>query len=847
MSEKGFELSFCLKSMSYFEKLFSLLLRFAALFCCLLSFTNPLGAQMRLKGYVFEQKSKSPLAFVNISSGGTKTLGSSSIDGSFELKLEKLPDSLVFSFVGYERTVLKRLDTLTKDKIRVPMNPETKTLAEVEIRANENPALKIMRLVVQNRPLNDPEALDSYRCKTYNKFFATLVKEEAPIGIDPFAQKLEELNRLDPQEAIFLNTSHFFMMESVTERKYKRPDRALETVIANKVSGFKQPFFTTLANSFQPFSFYSNEVYFFGKTYTNPISKGSEKRYFFQMEDTIFKDQDTVYVISFEPQKSNEILKGVLYINTKGYALQNLIIVTKSSPDANFELHIQQQYERVEGKRWFPKQLNTDIIFKNETDSSQGIQIMVGGKSRPLKVVGRSYVSEIELNPELRSKEFGRMAIEWMPNANDAKPEILEKYRSEELTFAEKNTYTHIDTLFESQNIEKKLLALNYIMQGRVPLKFVDLELKRLLHFNRREGTRLGLGLRTNDKLSRHWNVGGYAGYGFKDMQWKYGSDLNFRLTKRNDLKLNLNYAQDLREAGGFSFFKDRNIMAGEQIRSYLINNFDITRTASVSLSGYLLKYLDFNLSLQNLERKITTAYRFAWAGERTAADSGLVRTTELHLGLRYSFRTTYVEFLGEQVPTSHFKYPILWLNLSKGFSGMARGEFDFVKAEAKVQKSLKIRGMGTSLFTVVGTTILQGKLPYSLIYTLPGSYVEDARIEAPNSLQTVGLNEFYGNRLLYAIYYHRFRQINWKKHCKPKFSLYGAAAWSWDSRPELHSNYILQTADRGLFESGLILQNLWVSRFSGFGVGVFYRHGHYALPVGKDNLVAKLSMTFTF
>ncbi len=802
-------------------------------------------AQLVLKGYVFDQKNNQPLAFVNISSGGTKVLTGSSIDGSFELSFSVLPDSLVFSYVGYERKTIKRLDTLQSQRLRIAMKAEIRALSEVEIKASENPALKIIRLAAQNRKINDPESLDSYRCKTYNKFFLTVEKDKVLPNLDPFAGDFESLGKADAQEAVFLNGSHFFMMESVTERKYKRPDRALETVLANKVSGFKKPFFTTMANSFQPFSFYAEELHFLGKIYTNPISKGAEKKYFYQIEDTLYKDSDTVYVISFEPQKLNENLRGVLYINTKGYALQNIIALTKPRADANFELQIQQQYERIDSKYWFPKQINTDIIFKNETDSTQGVQIVLAGKPRPLKAVGRSYVSEVEINPPLRAREFGRLAMEWQPDANDSKNRVLDKYRSEQLTYAESNTYTHIDTLFQQGKVEKKLLTLSYLMQGRVPVAFVDVELKHLLSANRREGLRLGLGLRTNARVSKYWNVGAYAAYGFKDVQWKYGSDVNLFLTKRNALTINVSYSHDLTEAGGIEFYKSLDFVRGEQIRNYFINNFDITRKAAVSLSGYALKYLDFKASLQSIEKRATTSYRFRPLDGREVVDSSLFAFTQLHLGLRYAFRTTYVEFLGEQLPTE-FKYPVLWLNLTKGFKGLAGGGFDFVKAEAKIQKSLKIKGLGTSIFSVVGSMVWQGDLPYSHIYTLPGSFVEDTKIEAPNALQTVGLNEFYGNRQLYSIYYHKFKQIDFRKYSKPRFVLYGAGAWSWDSRPELHSNYILQTAEKGLFESGLILQNLLVSRFSGFGVGVFYRHGHYASTNWKTNLAYKLSLSFT-
>ncbi len=797
-------------------------------------------AQITLKGYVFDAKDASPLAFVNIGVGDGRALAATSIDGSFELTLPRLPDSLIFSYVGYLPYVLKSAQMT--QTLRIAMQPMTRTLDEVLVKDSENPALRIIRQAAKNRKANDPAQLDAYRCKTYNKFFITVEKPTPKPGFDPFAHEELALNDKNTQ---FFNANHLFIMESITERKYKRPDRALETVLANRVSGFKQPFFTTLANTFQPFAFYESELTVMGKTYTNPIAKGAEKKYFYQLEDTLYDQQDTVFVISFEPQNLSENLRGILSIHTQGYAIQSVVAVTKARPDANFEMQIQQLYERKDGY-WFPKQINTDIVFKNEADASQGFYIQVGGKSLPLKAVGRSYVSEVEINPVLRSREFGRLAIEYDPKASRPDSTLWQKYRSESLTFVESNTFRTIDSVFEWKNLEKKILGLSYLIKGRIPFGVLDIELRRLMLVNLREALRLGLGLRTNQKLSRHFNFGGYFGYGFRDAQWKYGGDVNFFLTKKNALTLNFSYSQDLTEAGGMSFYRDHNLPGGEQLRNYFISNFDQTQTLSASLSGYALKYLDFAISVQKITKQSTTSYRYLIPEATAGLDSTRFSFSQLHLGLRYAFRTTYIEFLGEEIPGSYFKYPIIWVNFMQGFRGIADGQFAFMKLETKIQKSFQIKGFGNSSISMAGAAVLKGDLPYSHIYTLPGSFVSDAPIEVPNALQTVAPNEFYGNRQFIALYYHRFKQWDLHKRSKPRLVLFGAAAWSSDTRPQLHTAYILRTAERGIFESGIILNNLFVNRFSGYGVGVFYRLGHYASGDWRINLAYKLAFTFT-
>jgi len=59
----------------------------------------------------------------------------------------------------------------------------------------------------------------------------------------------------------------------------------------------------------------------------NPIGKGSINRYNYRLEDTIYSFlPDTLFVISYCPEKGKKFdgLTGILYINTNGFAIQNV-------------------------------------------------------------------------------------------------------------------------------------------------------------------------------------------------------------------------------------------------------------------------------------------------------------------------------------------------------------------------------------------------------------------------------------------------------------------------------------------------------------------------------------------
>ena len=81
------------------------------------------------------------------------------------------------------------------------------------------------------------------------------------------------------------------------------PDRNYENVKANRISGFQDPIFVFLVSQVQSTSFYREFFQILDKSYINPISNGSENKYIFIIEDTLYTESmDTVFIISYRPR-----------------------------------------------------------------------------------------------------------------------------------------------------------------------------------------------------------------------------------------------------------------------------------------------------------------------------------------------------------------------------------------------------------------------------------------------------------------------------------------------------------------------------------------------------------------
>ena len=827
-------------------------------------------------GKITDVKKGESLAFVHVVVNNGREGTTSDINGRFSIRSREAIKNVSFSFVGYEKRTIALHDFITNhpgnspENLSVTLKKSTRLLEELVFEAGENPAHPIIRKAIENKNINNPEKIKSFSYKSYNKFIV-----DADIDEKDLAQMEEQNDSIDIRK--YLESKYLFLMESVTERKYKYPNRSKEVVLANRVSGLKNPMFTTLANSFQPFAFYNDYITIIDKNYLNPLSKGSFNKYFFLLKDSIYSNGYKVYIISFEPKKKHyETLKGLLYINTYKYALESVIAETpdlfehlsrkaigitppggpiemdedNESPEMkkakkkpsetntpNLILKIQQKYSLIDSTYWFPLQLNTDIEIGDAS----------GGSKSMLKGLGRSYLTDIQLFDEIKTREFDRMAIEYDPNANRKDSLFWKKYRIEPLDDKEKETYVFIDSMGKEAHLDRAIIMLGALTSGKIPIGKMDVDIDRFLDFNLYEYVRMGIGMHTSNRLSKFFTIGGYGAWAFGDKEFKYGGDLAFHLTKKNDLDVSFLYFKDLMEAGGTEFYLDNNPMTSERRRRFAIENFDRMENLEGAVSFYFLKYLDARIAFSKNTKETTTSYRYLSSNPDVEGPQSTFHFAEMKIGLKYSFREKQVEVLGNKVSMGT-KYPVLWLNYTKGFDGVAGGNYDYYKFDFKVYKSWLIRGFGKPSIVIKGG-FATGDIPYSNLYNGHGNYDIRVPLEAVNSFQTMRTNEFLSDRYLALYFSHSFGVIKINpRRSTPEFVFITNVGVGDLSNSERHLDYPFKTMEKGYFESGLSIRKIVkIKGLLGFGVGAFYRYGSYGLDYFSDNIAVKMTLDISF
>jgi len=366
--------------------------------CCLFYLT--IFSQSTFSGIITNQKGE-PLPFVNILINNSQKDGvSTDINGQFAIQHKNPIKQLTITYIGYEDLVLK---APFKQPLKITLKATAYEFKEITIVAGENPAHRIIRQVVQHRNLNDPEKLDSYTCRTYNKMVGGYILETEEMKAH-YIEK-DTSKKVNKKLYDYYSKSHetfsdheFMLIESASKRSFRKSHDLREDVLLNRVSGTKKLPIVALATEAQPFAFYKEEVVIFDQSFLNPISKNSTKKYFFNITDTLYQQQDTVFIISFQPKKGKNFsgLEGLLYINTNQYAIQNVI----AKPDKKehlIDFEITQKYQWVNNEQWFPEQL----LFEMETQT-------VGISFVGIKMYGRTYVDEVKINPLLEKSNFLR-------------------------------------------------------------------------------------------------------------------------------------------------------------------------------------------------------------------------------------------------------------------------------------------------------------------------------------------------------------------------------------------------------------------------------------------------------
>lgn len=758
------------------------------------------------------------------------------IDGFFTIPNDAV--SILFRSQGYFDTtylVAEMGSTLI-------LRPVSNELDEVLILPGVNPAERIMELAMTNRKKNHPMADDSFTYTSYSKFVFTMDPEAlAQIPDSTSDSSLIELKKLFSEQ-------HLFLLESTTQKYFEPPYREKEIITAYKVSGFSDPAFSTFTNELQSFNFYENQFSLWGKTYINPLAFGGIRRYLFILEDQTIINGDTTFTIRFQPRKDKnfEGMKGWLYINSNGYALEKVIAEPAViSESANPK--IIQEYAFIDGKRWFPVKLSIEAVFP-------AIKLNQKLKNSYLVGKGSTYIENIVIGADLSNERFNAVAVRTEADANERDSSHWDQQRKFELSDKEERTYVMVDSISKVYKFDQKFSLLSNLVDGKIQVGFVQFDLNRLLNYNKYEGTRLGIGLENSTKLMKRVTLGGYFGYGTSDKDWKYGGYAKWMMFPKQFVELKLSFQEDIIERGGYAFEAGvRSFTLNDYARHLYMNHMEHQRKAEFVVSGYVTPRIKLLASANYQRIQLTGDYQYTHPNGAVFSSDRAFDVAETSLEAIWTIREK-VMYLGTKRVSIGSKFPKIMFKVAKGFTGIEQSSLNYARLNLDIHQVIPVRAIGKFSYLIsAGKTF--GEVPLYLYHTANGTNGPigrsgDLKLTMVNSFETILPAAFYNKEQVALFTRFTFKPLKTNlKWTTPQFGVHHAMGTGSFSRKDEHKVALntmdFKSMDKGYYEVGLILDKILILNSSGFGIGVFYNYGAYSVPQFDKNLTYKISFSF--
>jgi len=791
---------------------------------CLIAF--PAVCQVRVRGQVVSGRTGEAIPFASVGVQNTSLGTVADSSGQFSLLIGNPSQTLIVQSMGYATRLVS-----VNQSARIELNDSHLQLNEVRIRAI-NAAHRIIRQTVANLPQNDSDQLASYQ---YEAYHVTTMS------------RLDGSRKPSSGQALYVN-------ESYSSRQFLAPNLSREEIIGSRTSGTQTTLLASLRPLLQPFGFHKPQILVKPPlmkeqvSYLNPLSLNSETVYDFFWSDTLVHTPgDTTFVIDYEPRRGRGFvgLKGVLRIRSGSFAPE-YVLAEPADPATMLRFRFEQTYQLVQD-HWFPAEIRSEWILSPSAMTGVGT----------LRIESRSLLTNVQLNPPIPPATFDQISVVMRPDAARQSDAFWQTHRLDSLTVPEQQTFVRLAELRGWQRFKTQTLPTlgEWGLAGMVPMgRYLNLSSQTLLDANLYEGTRLTLNVLTSPAFSSVLRLDGKLSYGTRDRIVKYEGRARVLLHSASRMYLTGAYRFDVSEPGNVQFFIWNNPQIPyELLRTFLLSRADSLRQWRLEGSFRMLKHTTVTVSLIDESRRPTYAYRFL-APEYEHMPMIAFRTTEFGLGFRYAYNEQFAQ-VGQGSIVAQAPSPVWSVQVIRGIMNrLLGGQYDYTKLNTRYEQLIRHRRMGeTYLQATAG--ILWGKLPYPYLYNGRGARSETNVIWVANHFQTMGLYEFTSDRYATLFVTHNFRTLLGKPRVgwfRPEPSVVQGISYGGLRSPEQHEGIPIRTLERGFFESGLLVDNLYRQRvlkaaYVGVGVGAFYRWGPNANPNPTDNWAYRLVWNIGF
>ena len=509
-----------------------------------------------LQGKVVDAVTGEAVPFVQIVFDGTLTGTSSDMDGKFSLTNTEGHTSISFRMMGYEPLTMKVERGKVQKRATVKLTPHAKTLGEVTVtakrgkdryRRKNNPAVELVKKVIDRKEQNRVEALPRWRRDVYERMSMSLDDFRPDFEKKRIWRKLNFLEKyIDRTEFDDTPILVISMRESFKEQSYRQKPRQLRTLTTgHRMEGVDEVLTDegideNLAAMFMPVDIYDADIELMLNHFVSPLNGLIGTTFYkYYITDTLEVEGQRCVELSFVPaNKQSYGFTGQMYISLDAdstFALTRYVMTVSKYVNLNFvrDLSIVQSFQRDSSGRWLPYRCDTygrlsihkkiQEIYVHQMRVYTGYQVGDTVRLLPDSLYS-AFTSEATL-PKGQLKRFKRQFNEGRPVQLTAKQTVLDSMWVE---LRRLPTFRAIKAVGET-------MVSGYIPthRQRKESRFDIGPVFNILSHNHLEGWRLRLGGMTTARLHPQHFLEGYVAYGFRDRQPKFNATYTYTFDEK--------------------------------------------------------------------------------------------------------------------------------------------------------------------------------------------------------------------------------------------------------------------------------------------------------------------------
>ena len=679
-----------------------------------------------INGTVTDARTGEPVPFVSVWLKETTTGTITDTCGTYHIETSAAADEIVFSFLGYQTDTMNIIPG-TSQTVDIRLNLSSIALDQVDIkpaarknyRNKNNPAVELIRKVIENKTTNRKEAYDYLEYRTYEKIQLALSDvHEGLIQARIFSKFSFIFDNIDTTKRVGNTILPIFFKESIIDHYYRRNPKATKDITradkrVNLDEYLDHKGVTADLNYLYPeINIYDNEILFMSNMFVSPIANTAPVFYRYYIQDTLMLKGIPCIKLFFEPRNRADFLfHGNLYIiMDSSYAVCkiDLGINKKLNIDWIKGVSVTQDFEPYGDSLW--------LLSKEE------ISVDAGVIKNTLGLYAQRTISydDYTINMPIDDDVFNGPLMSDKIDPASASPDYWNENRQLPLSRTEKALYTTVDSVkkvpaFRRQMNVVMLLTTDFLDLGKIELG----PFGSFYSYNSVEGSRVRFGGRTTPDFSRKLNFDAYAAYGFADRVVKFTTGCTYSLTPRTIYQfpvksIRLSYQKETKIPGlELAYNQQDNLFLS--LKRGINDKLFLNNTLRAEFLDEFDNHFSFLLGYSYTRQQPAGNLYFS-TNEIPMPVNNIphLNISELYLNLRYAPNETFYQGKLYRYPLMS-KYPVLQMKLTGGSKQINNG-YDYLRLRMSLMRDYYISVIGYLNIRLEAGQIF-GKVPYPLLF----------------------------------------------------------------------------------------------------------------------------------